>query len=215
MPLFKVDTPLARHILTQLRDKNTNQVLFRKNLVRLGRLLGYAIANTMEVEELMVETPLNVYARGIRISGLDHVVIINVMRAATPLVEGLLKAFPSARQGVVVAKRREEKFETSPKEMQVDIHYYKFPEIREEDNIIVADPMLATGSTLLNVMKLLEKEKVRRRYIASVLSSQYGVERVMSEHPGVYLFTVDIDPEINSMGYIVPGLGDAGDRAFG
>ncbi|BBD71639.1 uracil phosphoribosyltransferase [Sulfodiicoccus acidiphilus] len=215
MPLFKVDTPLARHILTQLRDRNTNQVLFRKNLVRLGRLIGYEIANTMEVEEVTVETPLSTLARGVRIVGLERVVIVNVMRAATPLVEGLLKAFPSARQGVVVAKRKEGEFDSPPKEMEVDIHYYKFPDVKEEDNVIIADPMVATGSTILKVLELMRTSKAKKYYVASVLSSRYGVDRITKQYPYVNIFTVEVDPEINSMGYIVPGLGDAGDRAFG
>ncbi|MEM3670643.1 MAG: uracil phosphoribosyltransferase [Thermoprotei archaeon] len=215
MSLKVLDRPFALHILTQLRSVKTDQVNFRKNMVRLGRLLGYEIADNLGSTEIEVETPLT-KTRGVVIDSLDRVVIINVLRAATPLVEGLLKAFPSARQGVVVAKRRETESSAPPKEMGVDIYYSRIPEINLDDTVVVADPMLATGSTVLKVLELVEKAgHPKTIYVVSVLASKYGVERVLDYGRNIKLLTVAVDPVLDSRGYIVPGLGDAGDRAFG
>ncbi|WP_338599934.1 uracil phosphoribosyltransferase [Sulfolobus tengchongensis] len=216
MPLYIVDKPLTLHILTQLRDKNTDQINFRKNMVRLGRILGYEIANTLDYEIIEIETPLNVKTKGIDIVDLNNIVIINILRAAVPLVEGLLKAFPKARQGVIAASRVEINGAEVPKEMQVTIYYKKIPEIKAGiDNVIIADPMIATASTMLKVLEEIVRANPKRIYIVSVISSKYGIDRILSNYPSVYLFTVSIDPELNKKGYILPGLGDAGDRAFG
>lgn len=216
MPLFLLSTPLSLHILTQLRNKDTDQINFRKGLVRLGRLIGYEIANTMDYEIVEVETPLGVKAKGVKIYDMENVVIINILRAATPLVEGLLKAFPAARQGVITARRKEFTSSEPPKEMEVEISYEKIPKIKENvDNVIISDPMVATGSTMLKVIERIVKNNPKRIYIASVIASEYGLRRILEKYPNIYFFTISIDPELNNSGYIVPGLGDAGDRAFG
>ncbi|BCU67244.1 uracil phosphoribosyltransferase [Sulfolobales archaeon HS-7] len=215
MPLFVVDRPLAIHLLTQLRSASTDQVLFRKNLVRIGRILGYEIADTMEFEEVEVETPLRVKTKGIQIIEMNNVVIISVLRAASPLVEGLLKAFPLARQGIVAASRRERKYEVPPEKMDVEVYYKKFPKISRSDTVILADPMVATGSTILTIMDMLTEYDVKRINIASVLSSKLGMTKILRKYPAINYFTIAIDPYINESGYILPGLGDAGDRAFG
>ncbi|PSN83104.1 uracil phosphoribosyltransferase [Candidatus Marsarchaeota G2 archaeon ECH_B_SAG-G16] len=215
MSLQVVNRPFARHILTKLRSKDTDQVNFRKNLVRLGRILGYEIADQLSYIEVEVETPI-AKAKGIVIDSLEKVVIVNVLRAATPLVEGLLKAFPSAKQGVVVAKRREAEYSKPPEQMNVDIYYCRIPQIASDQIVIVADPMLATGSTILKVLELIHKQGTPKEvYIACVIASKYGVERILSSPYKVKIFTVEVDPELDNRGYIVPGLGDAGDRAFG
>ncbi len=209
-----VEHPLAQAVLTVLRDKDTDQILFRKGLVKLGRLIGYELIKDMPTEEVLVETPLNVKAKGIRIPQMNHIVIINVLRAATALVEGLLKALPSARQGVVVAKRFEDK--PGIENIWAETYYTKIPEIKPEDYVIIADPMLATGSTLLKVLDEVYKAgRPKKVIVVSVISAPYGLNRVLSAFPDVIIYTVAVDPELNEHGYIVPGLGDAGDRAFG
>jgi len=209
-----VEHPLAQAVLTTLRDRNTDQIAFRKGLVKLGRLIGYELIKDMPTEEVLVETPLNVKAIGVKIPQLDHIVIINVLRAATALVEGLLKALPSARQGVVVAKRIEDK--PGVENIWAEMYYTKMPEITPNDYVIVADPMLATGSTLLKVLNELYKVgKPKKVVVVSVISAVYGLKRVLEAYPDVLIYTVAVDKELNEHGYIVPGLGDAGDRAFG
>ena len=207
---------LAQHTLTDLRSVETEQVAFRKGLVRLGRICGYEIIDTwMETDDVAIQTPLT-ETTGTRISGLDNVVIVNVLRAATPFVEGLLKAFPAARQGVISASRDESSGMDEKGEFPISVEYVKLPEIRPEDTVIVADPMLATGSTLSAVLeRLLEGESEPAQLIVlSAVSAPDGLERISKEFPVARLVTVAIDDHLDEDGFIVPGLGDAGDRAF-
>jgi len=217
-----VDHPLAKAILTMLRDRRTDQISFRKGLVRLGRIIGMEMTKYLDIEKVYVETPLGVMAEGIRIPDMDRVVIINILRAAMPMVEGLIKIFPSARQGIVSARRVEEKGMSPGFEFEVEVHYMKIPRIGGDDTVIVVDPMFATGSTMVSVVDRVVRDVIPKRlFFATAISTNIAIERLrryLSSRALVgrsKLFTVAIDPEVNSKGYIVPGLGDAGDRAFG
>ena len=212
-----VNHPYAQAVLTKLRDRRTGQIDFRKGLVRLGRVLGLELVKEFEVKEVTVETPLGP-AKGVAIPGMDNVVIITILRAAMPLTEGLIKVFPAARQGVISARRVEEKGMGPGYEFEIEITYVKIPEIKHEDTVIIADPMLATGSTMVSIMdEVLKRGRAKRYFIASVISTPVGIAKVLKKFRNVDLkiYTVAIDEVINEMGYIVPGLGDAGDRAFG
>jgi len=211
-----IDHPLAQEVLTILRDRNTGQIVFRKSLVKLGRLIGYEIARTMRGQEVEVETPLGVKAKGFRLTDADHVIIINVLRAAVPLVEGLLKIFPAARQGIISARRVEEGVAAPEFNFKIEKNYVKLTKIRPEDTVIIADPMLASGCTMLAVLEEVYKAgKPKRVIIASVIAAPLGIQRILEKYPDVEIFTVSVDEGLNEHGYIVPGLGDAGDRAFG
>jgi uracil phosphoribosyltransferase len=209
MPVKIIDHVYAQHLLTRLRDKSTAGIEFRKGLVRLGRIVGYELVKTFPVRTVDVETPLGV-AKGVEIVGLDRVVIVEVLRAAMPFVEGLLKAFPQARLGVVTARRREE-----GGAIDVDIFNSKIPQISQDDIVIVADPMLATGVTMTRVIEEVYRAGMPGRLVVvSVIATPVGIGRVLSRFPEVEIYTVAIDPMLNDKGFIVPGLGDAGDRAF-
>jgi len=207
---------LAQDTLSTLRSTETEQVGFRKGLVRLGRICGYEIIDgAMDTEFVPIQTPLT-ETTGERVKGLDNVVIINVLRAATPFVEGLLKAFPSAKQGVISAGRDESAGMDDGGEFPITIDYVKLPEINPEDTVIVADPMLATGSTMCKVLDhvLNVTDSYENLFVLSAVSAPAGLIRVDEGFPEVDLLTVAIDDRLNDDGYIVPGLGDAGDRAF-
>lgn len=176
---------LAKDTLSRLRDVETEQVAFRKGLVKLGRICGYEIIDgAMETEYVPVQTPLQ-ETTGERVKGLDDVVIINVLRAATPFVEGLLKAFPRAKQGVISAGRDEEAGMTDDGEFPITIDYVKLPEIRPEDTVIVADPMLATGSTMCAVLDhvLDEADAFEDLFVLSAVSAPEGLVRVSESVP--------------------------------
>jgi uracil phosphoribosyltransferase len=208
---------LARDTLARLRDVETEQVGFRKGLVKLGRVCGYEIIDgLMETEYVAVLTPL-AETTGERVSGMDDVVIVNVLRAATPFVEGLLKAFPRAKQGVVSAGRDESAGRAEDGSYPISVDYVKLPAIAETDTVIVADPMLATGSTMCAVLdRVDEVQSSPERVVAlSAVAAPEGLLRVGDAHPDADLLTVAIDDHLDDDGYIVPGLGDAGDRAFG
>jgi uracil phosphoribosyltransferase len=206
---------LAKDTLSKLRAVETEQVAFRKGLVKLGRVCGYEIIDgRMDTEYVSIQTPL-AETTGERVKGLDDVVIVNVLRAATPFVEGLLKAFPRARQGVISASRDEEAGRDADGKFPISIDYVKLPDIEPEDTVIVADPMLATGSTMSAVLEHVTEEGDPEHLIAlSAVSAPEGVTAITDEHPGVDLLTVAIDDHLDEHGFIVPGLGDAGDRAF-
>ncbi|PSP28798.1 uracil phosphoribosyltransferase [Halobacteriales archaeon QH_10_67_22] len=211
-----IDHALATDVLTELRDVETEQVAFRKGLVRLGRICGYEIIDgAMETEYVSVRTPLT-ETMGERVKGLEDVVIVNVLRAATPFVEGLLKAFPRARQGVISASRDESGGRADDGTFPISIDYVKLPEIRAEDTVIVADPMLATGSTMSAVLAEVTAggPGPEDLFVLSAVSAPEGLVRVGEEFPETDLLTVSIDDHLDDDGYILPGLGDAGDRAF-
>lgn len=208
---------LAQDTLSQLRDIETTQVAFRKGLVKLGRICGYEIIDgEMETEYVPVTTPL-CDMTGECVTGLDDVVIINVLRAATPFVEGLLKAFPAARQGIISAGRDEEAGMDDDGVFPISIDYKKLPTISSEDTVIVADPMLATGSTMCRVLDHVAENQPdpANLFVLSATSAPTGLLRVQEAYPQATLLTVAIDDHLDEDGYIVPGLGDAGDRAFG
>ena len=207
---------LAKDELSRLRDRHTEQVEFRKGMVRLGRICGYEIIDgRMETEYVEIETPLTT-TMGERVKGLDDVVIVNVLRAATPFVEGLLTAFPRARQGVISASRDESAGMGDDGEFPISVEYVKLPEITEDDTVIIADPMLATGSTMATVLDYITSEKTEPEnlLVLAAVSAPEGIVRVSETQPDADIISVAIDDELDEDGFIVPGLGDAGDRAF-
>ncbi|WP_251329025.1 uracil phosphoribosyltransferase [Haloplanus pelagicus] len=213
---YLITHALAKDTLSKIRDADTEQVAFRKGLVKLGRICGYEIIDgAMETEYVSIETPM-AETTGERVKGLDDVVIINVLRAATPFVEGLLKAFPRAKQGVISAGRDEEAGMNEDGEFPITVDYVKLPEITEADTVIVADPMLATGSTMSAVLDyVLDGQATPENlFVLSAVSAPAGLLRVADAVPEADLLTVAIDDHLDENGFIVPGLGDAGDRAF-
>jgi uracil phosphoribosyltransferase len=195
--------------LTLARDRRTNQVAFRKAIYRLGRFMAYEFLRTMETSRGDVATPLG-KAPGGKVKGNDKVVIILVLRAAIPFVEGMYKNLPMARTGVISAWRGK-----APK-FPIEVSYVKIPTIRRDDVVIIADPMLATGHTLLEVARRVSKEgRPKRLVFFSVISTMTGIRHVARFFPHAEFYTCAIDPGLDEHGFIVPGLGDAGDRSFG
>jgi len=204
-----MDHPMVMEQLALVRDKRTNQVAFRKAIYRLGRFMAYEFLRTMETQEIDVETPLGP-SKGRRVKGNDKIVIILVLRAAIPFVEGMYKNFPMARTGVISAWRGK------PPDFPIEVSYAKIPHISRDDVVVIADPMLATGHTLLEVAKRVMKlGRPKRLAFFSAISTRQGIEYVARAFPQAEFYTCAIDPALNDHGYIVPGLGDAGDRSFG
>ena len=208
MKISVIDAPLMKNELTKIRDERTGSIAFRKGLMHIGRYLGYEITNSFDWVEKRVRTPLSM-ANGIEIKDIKNVIIINVLRAAMPLVDGLLKVFPDAGVGVISA------FRGAAPNFDVSINYVNVPKIKKDDVVVIADPMVATGSTMVRILKELDKYgSPKRKVIACVIATEYGVGKIEKEFPEMEIYTAAIDPELNDHGYIVPGLGDAGDRSF-
>ncbi|MBN1233088.1 MAG: uracil phosphoribosyltransferase [Candidatus Coatesbacteria bacterium] len=212
--LLILEHPLIQELLTKLRDKKTSQIPFRKGLVTLGRIMGYELIKTMSIKKIKVETPIG-QADGVEIPDRDNIVIVQILRASMPFVEGLIKAFPEAKMGVVSAKRIEGSNDSDFR-FKIEMDYMNVPEISQDTILLLADPMLASGSTLLKVIdELLKLGNPKRLIVAAVIASPLGVERLFQNFPQAELIVAALDPSLNDNGYIVPGLGDAGDRAFG
>ena len=204
-----VQHPMVLEQLTLARNKHSSQVAFRKAIYRLGRFLAYEFLRTMETDKFKIDTPLGP-TTGYKVKGNNKVVIIMVLRASIPFVEGMYKNLPFARTGVISAWRGK-----AP-DFPIEVSYAKIPTIHRDDVVIVADPMLATGHTLLEVAKkVVQKGRPKRLVFFSVLATMQGIDYVHRRFPKAEFYTCGIDPELNGHGYIVPGLGDAGDRAFG
>jgi uracil phosphoribosyltransferase len=204
-----IDHPMVMEQLSLVRDKRSSQIAFRKAIYRLGRFMAYEFLRTMDIQEFTVETPLGP-AKGGQIGGRDRIVIILVLRAAIPFVEGMYKNFPMARTGVVSAWRGK------PPDFPIEVNYAKIPKVGKNDVVVIADPMLATGHTLREVAKRVMKQgRPKRLVFFSVIATKQGIDYVAKDFPRGEFYTCAIDPALNDHGYIVPGLGDAGDRSFG
>lgn len=204
-----VDHPRVMEQLSLARNKDTNQVAFRKAIYRLGRFLAYEFMRTLETEEVEIETPMR-RTKGYVVKGNDKIVIIMVLRASIPFVEGMYKELPMARTGVVSAWRGK-----APR-FEIETGYAKIPTIHRDDIVIIADPMLATGHTLAEVAKkVVEAGEPSRLVFFSVIATEEGVRYVSERFPKGEFYTCSVDTGLDEHGYIVPGLGDAGDRSFG
>ncbi len=207
-----VDHPFAQQELLLLRDKRTDPIRFRKGLVRIGRICGYELMYLLDKKPVTVTTPLG-KCRGLVVAEKD-IVILGILRAAMPMVEGLVKAFPEGRLGLVGAKRIEKK--GSSRKFDIEMNYLKIPKMNKDTVLLVVDPMLATGSTLIKLWnERLSGCGQKKTFFLSVLSSRYGIRALRRAAPGANIVTLAVDKKLNRKGYIVPGLGDAGDRAFG
>ena len=203
-----VDHLLVQEKLTMIRREGVDGIHFRGGIIEIGRWLAYELANTLEKEDVTVQTPLGI-AEGVRIKNKNDVVVVSVLRAAIPLVEGIMRVFRNAQYGVVGASRKDEP------PFQVEMGYSKLPPV-DNKIVVIADPMLATGNTMNAILNhIQEKGTPRRVVLLNVIASKPGIERVEEKHPDIEIYTCAVDKELNQDGYIIPGLGDAGDKAFG
>ncbi|MEZ0346726.1 MAG: uracil phosphoribosyltransferase [Infirmifilum sp.] len=206
-----IDNPAARVLLSKLRDKNTPTPEFRRLLQKAGFITAVEISTEVPLEERVVKTPLEAEAKAFEFTKLA---IIAVLRAALPMVWGLLEIYENAAVGFISAKRREVKEGSSLNlDLDVDVNYASLPE--DFQIAVIVDPMLATGSTMKRVVsRVLETARPQHLIVATLISTQVGIKRLFEVAPHASLYTFAIDPELNSKAFIIPGLGDAGDRAF-
>ncbi len=210
MPDFEnltvIDHPLIRHKVRLLRSVDTPKKLFRELVEEISTLMAYEVTRDLEEEVVEVETPLE-RTTGHRIAG-KKLVIVPVLRAGLGMVEGILRLIPSARVGHVGMSRDEESLE--PVE-----YYFKVPSAADVRRLIVVDPMLATGGSASATISGLKRRGARQISFMCLVAAPEGVRAVQEAHPEVPIFAATLDRQLNDVGYILPGLGDAGDRLFG
>ena len=204
--LHVVNHPLILHKLTLMRDKHTPSAVFRQLLREISLLLAYEVARDLPMTMQTIETPVAEMQAPI-LKG-KKLVIVSILRAGNGLLEGMLDLMPSARIGHIGLYR-------DPETLRPVEYYMKVPEDISERPVIVVDPMLATGNSISYAIKRLKEKGARDIRLVCLLSAPEGIRQVAGDHPEVPIFTAAVDSHLNSHGYIVPGLGDAGDRMFG
>jgi uracil phosphoribosyltransferase len=204
--LTVVDHPLVQHKLTLMREKTTSTAVFRQLLREISQFLAYEVTRNLEMETKRIETPMEEMDAP-TLAG-RKLALISILRAGNGLLDGMLELIPSARVGFVGLYRDEETL----KPVQ---YYFKVPEHMDERMVIAVDPMLATGNSSVAAIDLLKKSGAKNIRFLCLLAAPEGVARMKEAHPDVPIVTASVDSHLNDNGYIVPGLGDAGDRMFG
>jgi uracil phosphoribosyltransferase len=200
-----IDHPLIKRDLSILRDRTTSNHLFRTTLRRISSVMAFEVTRDLTLKRGIVRTPLE---KTDGFSLVDEIVIVPVLRAGLGLIEGFLDFLPEARVGHVGIYRNEKTLEP------VD-YYSKFPRVLNKGLVLLLDPMLATGGSGTAAISFLKQKGAKRIRFVSLLAAPEGVKKIAATHPDVRIFSTVLDRQLNRHGYILPGLGDAGDRIFG
>jgi uracil phosphoribosyltransferase len=203
---YEVQHPLLQHKLTFLRDKHTDKKEFKELTGEISTLLVYEVTKDLPVINKMIETPLASCEMPV-IAGKKPV-ILAVLRAGLGMVDGFLSLMPSARVAHIGLYRDESTLEPH-------LYYFKIPPHSKDRQFYICDPMLATGGSAIRAIDQLKSVGVRKICFVCILAAPEGVERVCQAHPDVPIFAAKLDRKLNKKGYIIPGVGDAGDRMFG
>lgn len=201
-----ISHPLIEHKMTIIRKKDTSSMEFRQLVNEIATLMGYEVTRDLEMEEIEIETPIT-KTTGRVISG-KKIGIVPILRAGLGMVEGLLTIIPAARVGHVGMYR-------DPETLKPVTYYSKFPSDVSSRLMIIVDPMLATGGSLIEAIDELKRHGATNIRAINLLAAPEGIKAVEEAHPDVEIYVAAIDEKLNDHGYIVPGLGDAGDRLFG
>jgi uracil phosphoribosyltransferase len=204
--LTVIEHPLVQHKLSILRDKGTSKKTFRALVDEISMLMGYEVTKDLKLETVEIDTPLERMAAR-KVSG-KKLTLVPILRAGLGMVEGMLRLMPSVRVGHIGLYREHDTLEP------VD-YYFKIPGDVEARDFILLDPMLATGGSAVAAVDSLKKNGAARVRLVCIVAAPEGVQRMLDAHPDVQVFTASLDRQLNDHGYILPGLGDAGDRLFG
>jgi uracil phosphoribosyltransferase len=201
-----IDHPLIQHKLSMIRDKETGSKDFRELVNEVAMLMAYEVTRDLPTEEIDVQTPVAM-AKCRRLAG-EKIGIIPILRAGLGMIQGILNLYPTARVGHIGLYR-------DPETLKPVEYYCKLPSDLADRELIVVDPMLATGGSVVAALDLIKRKGGVKIKLLSLIAAPEGVKAVQEAHPDVDIFTAAIDDYLNDHAYIVPGLGDAGDRLFG
>lgn len=204
--IIVMDHPLIKHKLTYIRDKNTGSKEFRELVKEVSILMAYEVTRDLDLEEIEIETPITKMKSEV-ISG-KKIGLVPIMRAGLGMVDGMLSLLPAARVGHIGLYR--------DPETHTPIEYYcKMPQDIGERRLLVLDPMLATGGSASAAIEFIKNRGANNIRLVCLVAAPEGIEAVRKKHPDVDIYVASIDEKLNDNAYIVPGLGDAGDRLFG
>lgn len=201
-----VDHPLVQHKLTLMRKKDTSTASFRALLGEVALLLGYEVTRDLPMEHLPIETPMTAMDAPHLVG--KKLVVVPILRAGIGLADSLLHLIPAARVGHIGLYR-------DPESLEPVEYYLKLPEQMDDRDVIIVDPMLATGNSAAQAVARIKEFGPRSIKFLCLVAAPEGVEHLHNQHPDVPIFTAAVDEKLNEEGYIVPGLGDAGDRLYG
>jgi uracil phosphoribosyltransferase len=197
--------PLIHHKLSLIRSENTSTKDFRQTVSEIGGLMAYEVTRDLKTVEIEVKTPIAMAKTRVL---ANDVVIVPILRAGLGMVEGIMNLIPTAKVGHIGLYRDEKTLETHE-------YYAKFPDTIAKSTVMIVDPMLATGGSLLRAIELVKATGAKDIIYVGLVGAPDGVKRVIEKHPDVSIFLAALDEKLNDRGYIVPGLGDCGDRLFG
>ena len=204
--LTVIDHPLVQHKVAVLRDVQTSKKKFKELVDEIAMLMAYEVTKTLPLEEVEIETPLEKTTQR-KLAG-KKLTVVPILRAGLGMVEGVVRLIPSARVGHIGLFRDHDTLEP------VD-YYFKIPKEPQSREFILLDPMLATGGSAVAAVTSLKRSGATHVQFVCLVAAPEGVQRMLDEHPDVHIYTAALDRELNDHGYILPGLGDAGDRLFG
>ncbi|MFZ0454642.1 MAG: uracil phosphoribosyltransferase [Ignavibacteriaceae bacterium] len=200
-----INHPLVKRDITILREASTPPEIFREVVKRISIILAVEMSKDFKISEIKIETPLE-STEGFKLN--QSIVLVPVLRAGLGMVNGFLEVIPEAKVGHIGLQRDEET-------LQPIEYYFKIPKDIHESKVILLDPMLATGGSATEALKYLKNRGAKECTFACLVAAPEGSNKIMQDHPDVKIYSAALDRELNNKGYILPGLGDAGDRTFG
>ena len=204
--LVIIDHPLVQHKLSLLRDKNTGTKAFRELVTELSLLMAYEVTRDLELVETEIETP--VCHTKVKMLANEKLAVIPILRAGLGMADGMMNLIPNAKLGHIGMYR-------NPDTLMPTSYYCKLPPDIEERDVIIVDPMLATGNSGVEACRIVKEAGCKSVRLVCLIAAPEGVEAMQQAHPDVDIYLANLDEKLNDHGYIVPGLGDAGDRLFG
>ena len=201
-----IDHPLVQHKLALLRDKDTGTKAFRELVTELAMLMAYEVTRDLEMKEVEIETPI--CKAKVQMLANEKLGVVPILRAGLGLADGMMSLIPNAKMGHIGLYR-------NPDTLMPTGYYCKLPPDVTERDLIIVDPMLATGNSAIEAIRIVKEAGCKSARFVCLIAAPEGVKALQKAHPDVDLYIGHIDEKLNEHGYIVPGLGDAGDRLFG
>ena len=204
--VIEINHPLILHKLAMLRDKNTGTKAFRELVAELSQLMAYEATRDLELKDVEIETPI--CATTVKALANEKIAVVPILRAGLGMADGVMNLMPNAKMGHIGLYR-------NPDTLMPTGYYCKLPQDVDERDVIIVDPMLATGNSAIEACRIVKKAGCKSLRLMCLIGAPEGISAIQNAHPDVDVYIAAIDEKLNEHGYIVPGLGDAGDRLFG